>query len=208
MVDVGRRLVTQGCSGTVLIGPVRLQAAVPEAPGRVRRYGREEVGEIRCVVVGRDLTGRWLDRPSIERLASHLARLSLRILSHSWCPTFGRHPHEVTVLRQDFRIRRELGREVRDVIAGRFELPRVAAGQDAGARRCALRVRRVSACEQQSLARYAVERRRLDPAAAVSAHVRVRSIVRDRHENVRTLGAGCVAAGQQSRKDCQDDVHA
>ena len=61
------------------------------------------------------------------------------------------------VLRERLAPSLEFGREVADVVGGLLELPRVAAGEDAGAGRGALRVRRVGLAEEDAVAGDAVD---------------------------------------------------
>ena len=78
----------------------------------------------------------------------------------------------------------EFGWEDALVVAGVFELPRIATGEQGGSRRGAFGVGRVGIVEEQAFSRYSIEIRSLDPIASVSACVAERPVVSDSEENI------------------------
>ncbi len=191
MINVRDRLAPHRGARPILISPVRLATTVPEAEGVVLGTGVEKVGKVGCVVDCRDGACWCLLLPRVERGAGQITRLAVGCLRNPGRPALGRQAHEVPGIGQRLDVRLELDREERHVIAGFLELPGIAAGEDAGSRWCALRVWRVGPCEQQALARHAVETGCADPVAAVRPEVQ-RGIVGNTEQDVRSsrLSAG------------------
>ena len=136
---------------------------------------------------------------AVKRPARHQTIASLGILRDARRPAFHGHAHEVAVLAQHFGVGRELGGEIRNVVAGGLQLPGVASGQDAGTRRSALGIWCVGAGKQQSFAGHAIESGRANPRTTIGAHVRIRSVVGNGQQDVGPLGSRRMPAARVGR---------
>ena len=164
--------------------PDAARPTIPKAPRLASRRSLEEVRKIARIVAIGNPFGRRLGLAGIERPAGHQPRLVRFIVGHARPPAFRRLADEIAVLGQRLAVCLEFRREKADVIARRFELPRIAARQQARPRRSALGVRRVGLCEQQPFAGHAVESGRIDPFAAVGAGMAESPVVGDRQQDV------------------------
>ena len=86
--DVGELLAAFPDAGLELILAVRLQCAVPEAPGFPVRIVIEEINEVRGVVGGRDAGGLGLELALVIGDAGDEAVSPGRILRHARLPAF------------------------------------------------------------------------------------------------------------------------
>ena len=123
MIDVGQFLAALGHARAELITAMRLNGAIPEAPGLVRWRGFEEVFEVGGIVIVADLR-RWrLGFALIESDAGHEARLAIRIIRNTRPPAFHSVTDKPAMFRQSLAPAFEFNRKVADVIGRFLELP-------------------------------------------------------------------------------------
>ena len=196
-VDVARLLAAEAGAGAFFVFAVRLDGTEPEEPGLAGFRLREEGFEVAAVIIVADARRRGLGLLLVELFARHRARRAVGLERKSGRPDLAGRRVGVAVLFEDVGKDRELRREDALVVGGGAEEPRVAAGEDRGARRRALRGRRIGVEEEQALLGHAVEVRGLRPGAPIGAGVATTPIVGDQEQDVRSGRFGGGEAGER-----------
>ena len=185
-VDLVELLATFLAARIEFVPPMRLETSVPETERRIRRPGGQEVGEVGGVIGWTDPLRGGLELAGLIWAARQLPRLAVDLAGHARAPAFAREAHVIALRGQGLGVGLERGREIAPVVGRRFELPGIAAGQDAGARRRAFGVGRVGVGEQHPLMGHAVEPGRPHPRTAIRPHVRPGGIIGDAEQDVGT----------------------
>jgi len=189
-VDLVDRFPAFGDTGAEFVTAMGFMATVPEAERFAGWEGIEEVLKVRCVVVRRDAWGWRTGFASIKGGSCQVAGFAVFGAGDAGGPAFAGFADVVAELGEDLGISFEFGRKIAPVVAGGFELPGVSASEEAGAGWSAFGVGGVSVGEEEAFAGHAVESWGMDPWAAVGAHVRVRGVVGDADEEVRSIIGG------------------
>ena len=193
-LNLRQRLVADLYAGTVLVFAMGLMSAKPEAERLARRLFLHEVGQICGVIDGRYVRGRRRGLDSAEGWAGQQAWFASYFAGIARPPAFARKAGDIAVCAERLHERAVACWIKSTMIARRFKLPTVAAGQHGSAGGRTLGVWRVGAGEPQALARHAVVGRRLHPAASVGREMLVGRVIRDAEQNIgftrRERGSG------------------
>ena len=201
-VDVGELFAALFHAGAEFVIAVRLSGAVPKNPRLIGGSGGEEVVEVGGVIGGIDAGSRGWGAARVEGAAGHGAGFAVIGASDAGAPALGGVADEPAVFGEGLAPAFELGGEIREVVGGGFELPRITAREDASAGGRAFGVGRVGAGEKNAVAGDAIEVRRAHPRRTIRAGVDT-PIVGDGEEDVgRAIGgAQQHATQQQERKE-------
>lgn len=130
------------------------------------------------------------------------ARFSVYLTRIARRPALARKSDGVALLAENFGEDLVIGREIGDMVAARFQLPRIPPRKQYGAARCRLGVGRIAVVENDAFGCHAVESGSVHPLAAVRSEMGVGRIVGYIEQDVgRCAGANlgkCVRRDSQS----------
>ena len=203
-VDVGEFLAALGDAGAELVAAVRFDGAIPEGPRFVGRGGGEEVVEVAGVIRISDTGGGRLGFALVESFPGHGARLAGGVFRDTGAPALSGVADGPAVFGEGFAPAFELGWEITEVVGGFLELPRVAAGENGGARGGALGVGRVGVFKKNAVAGHAVEMGSAHPLRAVGTGVDA-PVIGDGEEDVGRARRGGFGGVDRGGDDAEEE---